>query len=71
MSADETLLENVVTIAEIARTYGKYPATVLRDMDTLHDPLIGRKSGGVWLISKLSVIRRYGDPPAGWQASPD
>lgn len=60
-----TLLE-VLTISEIARCWRKHPLTVRRAIDARRKPLIGRKSpetiGGVWLISRESVVRRWGNP---------
>jgi hypothetical protein len=55
-------LYKVSTVEEIAETWGKNPMSVRRAIDSKKKPLVGRRSGKVWIISVDSVVNRWGQP---------
>lgn len=59
---DETTLFPGITITEAAELWRKNPLSVRRAIGTGRYPLLGRKSGDIWLIHIPSLIRRWGDP---------
>jgi excisionase family DNA binding protein len=62
------VLEDVLTIREVAQRWGLHPTTVRRAIDAGRLPLTARKSPddvrGTWLITRASVERRWGKPRA-------
>lgn len=52
----------VVTVPEAAHMWQRHPLTIRRALDAQRRRLVGRKSGGVWLITVDSLLRRWGDP---------
>lgn len=58
----------VTTVEEVALHWGKHPVTIRRAIDTGRQPLVGRKSGKMWLISTASVYRRWGLPVVPFEA---
>jgi transposase-like protein len=62
------VLEDVLTIREIAQRWGLHPTTVRRAIDARRFALMARKSPddsrGTWLIARASVERRWGKPRA-------
>jgi len=55
-------LYKVSTVEEIAETWGKNPMSIRRAIDSKKNPLVGRRSGKVWIISVDSVVNRWGQP---------
>lgn len=54
--------QEVCTVAEVVRLWGKDDATVNNDINS--DKLAARKtSSGMWILSLASVLRLYGHPP--------
>lgn len=55
-----------VAISEIAQRWGKNPKSVVRAIDSRHNPLQGYQSPddhyGTWFIAVESVIKRWGMP---------
>jgi len=59
------VLDQVLTIPEVARCWRKNKRTVERAIDAGRYPLIARQESarrGAWLIDRASVVRRWGDP---------
>jgi hypothetical protein len=59
-----SILFEVLTIAEVAREYHVHPTAIRKAIGTGRYPLEGRKSPdttrGVWLITRASCERRWG-----------
>lgn len=59
------MINEVLTISEASKTWGKAVSTLRRNFDanaSFKKGIDCRKSGAMWLVTREAMIRVYGEP---------